>query len=197
MAVSREEYLRQFLTRLLPTGALWDLELGSNFEQALEPLAGELARVHVRMDDLLREADPRTTSELLSEWEKAAGLPDDCEEPGQTIQERRNRLVEHLTAVGGQSPAFFIELAARLGFEITIAEYRPFTCTSKCNAALNTRALGWHFTFRVNAPETTIRNMTCRSRCNEPIRDWGNDVLECVIRRRKPGHTHVIFSYGG
>jgi uncharacterized protein YmfQ (DUF2313 family) len=123
-----------------------------------------------------------------------AGLPDPCAGQAQTLAERRQRLVSKLAARGGQSRAYFIGVAAQLGYTVTIEEFRQFTCTSRCNEALNPPP--WQYAWRVRAPANTVRVMTCQSGCDEPLASWGNQILECVIGRLKPAHTSVIFAYG-
>jgi len=187
---------RDQLVALLPPGAAWITEPGSTRWQLLTALAAELARIDARAADLREEADPRDTAELLPDWERVAGLPDPCAGQASTLAERRQRLVRALTARGGQSRAYFIGVAAKLGFAVTIEEFRPFLCTSDCDDALNPAAAGWPFVWRVRAPAETVRPFTANSGCNEPLNAWGNQILECVIGRLKPAHTTVFFAYG-
>jgi uncharacterized protein YmfQ (DUF2313 family) len=183
---------------LLPTGMAWPRDPDAVVVRAWAGPAAGLARHHARVMDLLAvEADPRSTLLLLPDWERNTGLPDECTGPAETLEGRRLRLVQQLTARGGQSPAFFIALAAGLGFEgCTITEFRPFTCSSRCTDGLDTDP--WRFTWRLNVPiDAGIRGFTARSACTESIRTWGAAVLECVIRRITPAHTNVLFGYGG
>lgn len=187
-------YLAQ-LQALLPPGDLWRRDQDASLTNLMKALAQEFARIDSRAQDLLREADPRTTSELLEDFERVAGLPDPCVPDVQSVEARRLRLVQKLTGRGGQSRAFFIELAANLGFPITITEFRPFTAVSSCASAINPNP--WCYVWLVNAPAVRIDNMTATSACREPIRSWGNELLECVLTRLKPAHTHLLFGYGG
>ena len=83
--------------------------------------------VDARAADLLeRESDPRSTIELLPDWERNWGLPDPCYTSPQSIDERQRALVMRMTMLGAQSRQFFIDVAAMLGYTITITEYRPF-----------------------------------------------------------------------
>ena len=82
-----------------------------------------------RAADLLeRESDPRLTIELLPDWERNWGLPDPGVTAPLTIAERQFALVQRMTMLGAQSREFFIELAASIGYHITISEYRVFVC---------------------------------------------------------------------
>ncbi len=115
------------LSALLPLGQAWP----RNEEGALMRVVKGLTRIwgdfEVRASKLLEmESDPRSTIELLPDWERNWGLPDPCYTEPQSIAERQLALVMRMTLMGGQSREFFIEVAAMLGYSITISEYRPF-----------------------------------------------------------------------
>lgn len=188
------DYL-SLLQALLPPGAAWTREPAADLTRTLQALAEELARVDIRVEDLLAEIDPRATHELLADWERVAALPDIVSANAQTVAERRAALVAKLTNVGGQSRAFFIALAARLGYTITITEFRPFRVG--INAVGDPLTNGdWGFTWQVNAPAVTVRDFRVGAGAvGEPLRSWGNDLLETVINKYRPAHTHVIFAY--
>lgn len=191
-----DDYIEQ-LSSLLPPGLAIRRETDTDVYKLLTALAEELARVDGRGDDLLRESDPRTTLEMLTDWETQVGLPDPClDGVEQTVQERRNAVVARLTGRGGQSRQFFIDLAASLGYTVTITEFRPFRAgISTAGDALTNG--DWIFAWRVNAPETTITPFRAgQSTAGEPLRAWGNERLECAIERVSPAHTILQFAYG-
>lgn len=180
---------------LLPTGGAWPREPEATLTRVLSAEAEEDARLHNRALDLVEESDPRTTVQMIADWERVCGLPDACSAAfATTLDERRAAVVARLTSRGGQSRAFYIALAASLGYEATIEEFFPFTCESECEDPIY--GPEWHFTWRVRAPEETIRELTCETPCEEPLRKWGNELLECAIARAKPAHTNVLFGYG-
>lgn len=156
-----------------------------------------MARFDMRVGaDLVNEADPNTTSELLLDWERVVGIPDACRETvSPTVTQRRNDILQKLQARGGQSVQFFIDLAASLGFEVTITEFRPFRVgRSRVGDPLSNGP--WAFAWQVNAAENTVIYFrTGIGRVGEPLAVWGNDVLECTISRRRPAHTTVLFAY--
>jgi uncharacterized protein YmfQ (DUF2313 family) len=116
------------LANLLPQGLAWPRHAGSVVMRVVKGLAqfwGDV--VDARAADLLeRESDPRKTIELLPDWERNWGLPDPCYTAPQSVDERQRALVMRMTMIGAQSRQFFIDVAARLGYTITITEYRPF-----------------------------------------------------------------------
>lgn len=189
------DYLH-ILQQLLPPGAAWPREAEATLTKLLEALAQGLALVHNRAEALIEEADPRTTAEMLTDWERVAGLPDPCSGLAETVQERRAAVVAKLTSRGGQSIAFLEALAAAYGFTVTVSEFRPFRAgINRAGDPLNGE--WWPYVFQINAPETTITYFRAgQSAAGEPLRKWGNELLECVISRVKPAHTDVIFAYG-
>jgi uncharacterized protein YmfQ (DUF2313 family) len=126
---SGEDYAQALLT-LLPRGQAWPRHPFSTLVLAITGLAEYWGFVDSRAADLLeRESDPRLTVELLPDWERNWGLPDPCiDNPATDLDSRHQALVEKMTLLGAQSREFFINLAAKHGYTITITEYRPFVC---------------------------------------------------------------------
>ncbi len=73
MGLSAEAYARM-LKALLPPGRIWRLEAESGLSKVMLGAADELVRVDGRADDIIRESDPRTTDELLPDFEEELGL---------------------------------------------------------------------------------------------------------------------------
>lgn len=196
MAHTPEEYT-QLLKDLLPPGRAFPRETGTNIERVLMGLAVELSRVEARADVLAVEVNPRGASELLTDWERVAGLPDKCAGTLEdTLQGRRNALLAKLASTGGQSKEYFISVARALGYEITISEFRPFRADiSQAGDPLTND--GWAYVWRVNAREVTIIEFKADlSAAGEPLRSWGNSSLECKVNQLKPAHTLALFGYG-
>lgn len=332
--MTAEEYRSQ-LQALLPSGAAWPREPGAILTKTLHAVADELARVDVRADDLLTESDPRSTFELLGDWERAFGLPAACVPAGQTTTERRSALAAKVAALGGQSRAYFLELANAIGYvgatwsdiawqfinsaqgwtpanatvtpqattilyastaanpsltktgqafkgldyRYVIARLRRTVTASEVWDGIVTYATSGHAAsasyhkaiaepagigsdyvlatwdmhaltaggtdwrdsiitaltlelgqstgntyeidwialsktptvdvaitideqvdglphrWRINAPTNTVTEFTCNSPCTDPLRDWGNELLECVMNRYKPAHSELLFGY--
>jgi uncharacterized protein YmfQ (DUF2313 family) len=121
-----EEYADAF-QRLLPLGQAWPRGEDSVLMKVVRGLTRIWGDFEIRASKLLEmESDPRQTIELLPDWERNWGLPDPCYAEPQSIAERQLALVMRMTLEGGQSRQFFIDVAAMLGYTITITEYRPF-----------------------------------------------------------------------
>ena len=78
----------RMMKALLPPGKKWNLQPDSTLTAVFLACGDELARISQRSADLIEESDPRTTSELLAEWERMLGLGADG-----TEDDRRARVV--------------------------------------------------------------------------------------------------------
>ena len=198
------------LASLLPTGLAWPREANSVLMRLVGGLANVLGFVDARAADLLeREVDPRFTIEMLEDWERAFGLPDECLSEPLTVADRRDALLLRITMLGAQSREFFIATALRIGYTITIQEFAPFMTGVSCVG--DTRHLddGTHYRWEIGPPEMRFY---WRIRVNAVRFSWfrassgqaGIDPhlrfaiatdLECILRRWKPAHTEIIFDY--
>lgn len=122
---SEADYLSA-LQALLPQGRAWPRDPGALLTALLDGFAKSYALVDAKQTNLLIDAFPETTVELLPEWESSLGLPDPCVGQLATLEQRRTQVVARLTALGGQSIAALTAFAAALGFTITITEYADF-----------------------------------------------------------------------
>jgi len=176
--MNKDNYKQQLIA-LLPSGPAWPaMQTENDFTRLLDAMAEELARVDDRAQNLLEEAYPNTTVELLIDWERIAGLPDECTGEIMLLQERRNALMGVLTIERSLSKQFYIDIADRLGFSITITETLDFVW--QVNAAL----AGDSVYFRVGS-----------STIGDPLLSSSNNLLECVMQSLKPAHTTVTFNY--
>ncbi len=194
MGLTAADYLAE-LQGLLPPGDL-AREPEAVLTRLLQAFADGLARTDALATGLIEEADPRTTVQLLPDWERVAGLPDICVGgETQTLQERHAWLVSRLTMRGGQSKAWFIDLAASLGYAITIDEFRPFICgLSGCGEQL--AGDGAWTVWRVHMPAAPIYwFVTGGSVCGEALGSQATSYVECLFKRYKPAHTTVLFTY--
>lgn len=191
-----DQYRSQMRALSPPGQALTD-QPDSNLQQLLQALSEEYARLDGRLHDLVREGNPESTNELLTDWERLLDLPGTCETLPETIQERRFSAHAKLIRVGGSSPSYFIELAETLGYQVGITEYRPFRAGFSGAGDSLTNDQWLHY-WMVSAAETAVVDFSAgQSAAGEPVRSWGEDQLECPIEQLKPAHTVVNFSYGG
>lgn len=205
---------KQLLIDLLPKGRLWDTINQPELERLLEITATEFDRVDARAQDALFEVDPRQTIELLEDWERLLGLPDECTPDDADEVTRRDQIVQKYTNVGGISAAFYEYLIAQLGFEATVTNPLPFRVgKSVVGDALTNDFedpfyvgsstvgepllnIGWLFYFNVELPATAVTYFEVgNSTVGDPLRLFENPLIECTIRKLKPAHTGVTFTF--
>jgi uncharacterized protein YmfQ (DUF2313 family) len=176
-----ERYARQ-LKQLLPRGALWNLAPGSWLSNLLLAIADEFARIDARAETLIDEWDPRTALETLADWERVLGLPS----IGDTAA-RQLAAASRLAARGGSTPAYFIALAASLGFVATYDE--PAVYTWRLTVDLAQSSSPFQF--------TRTKARAGLARAGARVVTWGAADLESAVRRSNPAHTVVRFAYLG
>jgi len=197
-----DDYADAF-ARLFPTGPAWPQDEQTVFQRLIRALAQIFGYVDERAGVLLQvEGDPRRAYETLAEWERAFSLPDPCVPSPLTLPERRQALVNKMTSEGGQSRAFFIAVAAALGYQITITEYLPFQFGLSSFGGSHGAFQGpqARFFWTVTIPD--LRFTRFRFGASSFGRDSFLSIvraedIECVFSRWKPAHTIVLFDYQG
>jgi uncharacterized protein YmfQ (DUF2313 family) len=182
MALSEADYLQQ-LRQLLPPGPAFDLALQPDLAKMLAALAPELARVDGNGEALLLELNPATASVLLPHWEAYLGLPDLCTVPGsQSLEERRQAVIDKLTATGAPQLSYYRKLGSRLDIAVEIQEFRP--------ARVGLTSVG-DFVYGAGWPWSWIASV--------PIETYGTEAaatLNCRLQRDAPEYTDVVLGFG-
>ena len=146
---------------------------------------------------LTRELDPRSASVLLDDWEKFAGLPDECTVGSSTETERRAAVTSKITATGGASAAYFEGIAVSLGYQG--AYVSEFKVARFGRSRFGDRFYGavWGRCWQMNLPgaDGTIP-ARFGDRFGTRFRLSRNTEIECRIAKLKPSHTKVLFHYG-
>lgn len=199
MAVARtpEQYRLQ-LRGLLPSGPAWDPELVPEIDLLLQGVALEFSRIEGRAVDLLNEMDAAGVSELVPDWEAIMGLPDPCLGLNPAFEDRRLAVRRRLFEVGGQSPAYFIEIAVRQGYpNATVTEHRaPRMGRSRFGVAhFGTWSAQFMWTLNTG-PRRRLGRRFGASFWGERFGMNPSGALECVIRRAAPAHALEFINYG-
>jgi uncharacterized protein YmfQ (DUF2313 family) len=209
------------LADLLPTGPVWPRDEDSVLMRLVRGLANIFGFVDSRAADFLEtESDPRKTIEMLDRWEENWGLPDPCFKSALTLAERQKMLVFKMTLLGAQNRQWFIDVAAWLGYNISISEFAPFTCG--VSQVGDTRGMelwndtpGQHpelmedFRWEIGPPEIRFfwqvhvhlaplmwfRVGSGEAGLDPHLRIGYAQDLECLIDRWKPAHTLVVYDY--
>lgn len=192
-----DEYRSQ-LRGLLPSGPAWDAERVPEINQVIKGMARELLRIDTRAVELLNEMDPSGVSELVSDWEWVMGLPDPCLGTSPAFEDRRLAVRRRLVEVGGQTPAFFAQLAKSLGYpEAKVTEYRAprFGRSRLGQAHFGTWTAQLMWTLE-SGPRRRLGRRFGASYWGQRFGSYSNRPLECVIRRSAPAHGLEFISYG-
>ena len=207
---SGDDYGQAFM-QLLPRGQAWPRSPSSILVMTCEGLCGYWGFVDSRAADLLeRESDPRHTVELLPDWERNWGLPDPCFTSPTTIAERQLMLVTMMTWLGGQSRQYFIDLMARLGFQIAIKENAPFMCgISEVGDTRyeydNSGAYRWYigppemrFVWSADVGQIGLKWFRCASGqtgVDHHLEFSVPNDATCILNRWKPAHTDLVYDF--
>jgi uncharacterized protein YmfQ (DUF2313 family) len=185
----------QGATQLLPPGKAWTLKPDGNLARLLAALGVELGKLELRACELLEEINPRTSVELLSNWETVLGLPGECGTLAETLAGRQFAAHAKLIATAGQSPAYFVMVAEAIGFAIEIEEYEPFR-VGRGRAGDRLNGEEWQFAWTVHAPEFTPRFLRSgEGSVGDPLISFDNAPLACVLQELRPVHTVLLVSF--
>ncbi|WP_454067999.1 YmfQ family protein [Brucella anthropi] len=162
----------------------------------LDSIAQVLMQAEADAENLMDEIDPRTANALLPDFERVLG-PDPCGRDlgNQTLEQRQRRAHQRWIAKGGASIPYFIQMAASLGHTIEIEEFWPSNI-GVLHAGQSLIAEGEQFTWRVKLQ--LISEWIFRTGVNQAGQTLGGIELsdiECELRRLKPAHTQLVFSY--
>jgi uncharacterized protein YmfQ (DUF2313 family) len=202
------------LSELRPRGPAWPRDPQSDQMLVIHGMGGVWGiDVSGAADKLLvTESFPPSSIDMLPDWEASFGLPDKCVAEPLTIDDRHRALVQRMTTEGGASRAFFINLAAQIGYTISIVEYSPFQCgismvgdtrgifnpdtPDEYRWQLGPPELRYYWTVHVD--QLRISYFYCASgQCGiDPLSSVAIATdLECILRRYAPGHTVIVFNY--
>lgn len=168
------ERYRDTLADLLPPGSALATLL-SPLVGILEAIAVEYARVDDRGTDLRREAVPPLATELLPDWERILGL----DGTGMSIEDRRIAIDAKLGSTLGIREADYVELAARVGYEVTVSYFRPFQPGISCAGDL------------VCTDEYQFVWLVTTSSHGEA----NDELLQSTLTSYAPPHTLVMFTF--
>ena len=116
------------LAKHLPKGRVWSggFDGATNLGKLILGSGVEFSRLQERTKNIAREMDINETSDLIQEWEKSVGLPDDCFGTNVDIEERKLQVLQKLSKYGGvQKAEDFVRVASVFGFDIRVTAGGP------------------------------------------------------------------------
>lgn len=195
MDVKEKSYQEAGL-KLLPRGLAWNRSPDSFFGKLFAGFAKMWAEIDADANRALNEMNPQWSTVMLEEWEELLGLPE-CQQIGQTLEERRNAAGYKWHLKGSLNPYFYIEwLADAFGFEIEIEAYHQHHCLRACNYPLYQRREEWRDDVYVNIKaKNPQRYLNVLDPVNEALRIGAPNIVECILNKYKPAHIELIFRY--
>lgn len=195
VAYSSADYAMRWLMHL-PPGKAYPRDTDTMLYKVGLAIGDAFAALHASSLNLSEvEADPAQTMELLSDWMRDYGLPDPCTPDPATLQQQHSALLAWIGERGGQSIAYFVRVAAALGYAITITECRAWRVGMRVGQPL--KGPPWDYAWQVNGPLFTLVPWRVGQPVGEPLVSWTNTPLQCSLRRLAPAQTIVLFNYTG
>lgn len=204
------ERYKELIKGLFPRGWAWNQNQEGSFAGFISGLATEAAELEERGFKFLDEMDPNQTFEMLDNWERFLGIPDECTPAtyNPSLSERRQRILQKLTTGGGQSKGFFQLIIQQLGYNTSILDvvnFKDFRAgegragdriSNSTTPGGGTGAAGWAYAFAIVAPATLSREFRAgQGVAGDRLKLVNNETLECVVKKFAPAHTTVLFFY--
>jgi len=154
----------------------------SKLRKLLTGLALEFGRLEQELKDVYDGYDISSSEILLTEWESAMGIPDDCFITyGISTTQRAKNVLTKLTALGVSTKSGFEALAATFGYTATVeagTDVGLSRWTMKITLPDSARPLGFVYSFPLSFGTG----------------DQGN-IVECLFSLLKPSNVKLVFSY--
>lgn len=186
---------KNLINELIPQGLAWNPNPDSNLQKLITGESIEFARLEEEAIKVLKEINPLTTQNLITEWVDIALGEHRCQGLSTSGEELKRALLASLASLGGSSENYFEQIALAAGYTITITDFEQFRAgSSRCGD----RVFGneFCFVFQVNGDTYTETKFRAGlSRAGDHLTYFSNDLLECVLNRAKPAHTKIIFTY--
>jgi uncharacterized protein YmfQ (DUF2313 family) len=191
--MAAEKIYGKLLANLLPPGPAWSTEPKSNLSKLLSGMAEELERVDDQSGGLVLEANPLTMSTLLDIRYTEAGLPDLCKGKPALDSEQQKEVIAKWSARGGQSIAYFNEVAENYGYDVLIEEYAIFKIEQ---TAIETLGIDseYAFAWKVNyVDEGALYFRSGAAKADDRLEDFKGIGINCVFDKLKPAHTSITY----
>ncbi|WP_245831338.1 YmfQ family protein [Wohlfahrtiimonas larvae] len=169
---------------------------GAELKISLLAEANALNTVQAHATKVLNAVTPFYAGELLEDWERVLGLIID---KADLYQARLERVLEKLAEVGGLSIPYFIGLAAKTGYEISISEGADEIFRAGVNRVgdrLGSDDLLWVWRVHVKSKFEKIYYFRAgMSHANDRLRVYADPALEAILNDLKPAFTYITFFY--
>lgn len=153
--------------------------------------AMELERVEEQVVNIYSESIPGLAVDLLTDWERLLGLPDECSPLAPTLEERqRIAHTKYTTNYETLNQQFFIDYASALGSSITITLMPSGTVFRvDYNRVDRTPVEG------INGARLGSTGSTAQISIQISNTDPNKDYLVCYFSKIVPAHVRIIWIY--
>lgn len=182
------------LKNLLPRGRVWSRENTGIQHGLIEGLAKSFHQMDKDAVQLLIEAFPSTTTDLLDEWNETVGIPDPCFGAPESIEQNRQYIVAKLIADGGQTVNYYKSIAASLGLNIKIREFSGSTPGTGAPSGYITHFDHWAHTWQVRLDVNSPSILGFSGDLEAITQSQVYQALSCLLARYKPAHTQFYIS---
>lgn len=163
--------------------------VGGVFDDDLGIEGKYLDALKTSADALLLELFPDTTTQLIAEWERTYGI---IPPEGASLASRRTAVLQKKRLRRRLDRAYFVSLAATVGYNIKIEEIPP-------NSAEYGGGQSTIHIWRVHVPigaKPIIEFTAGDSEAGDLLTDWADEtILEALFDDLKPAETRVFFVY--
>lgn len=190
-AASQDEATRQ-LASMIPDGRAWQAKgvPGTNMYAVVSACASEFRQIQIQIETLASEFDINLSEQLLPDWEKSCGLPEECIGQMASLEDRRNAVILRLRKIPFVTKEDYENLAFQLtGLSVTVtpgAEIElfpldfpiPFSSGNsyfKLYVKFNDSIGGFPYLFPFNFVST------------------GDNIIRCVFEQIAPANVLIIF----
>lgn len=188
------------LVAYLPGSDLFNAknEPSSVLRRLFAGLAVEVKMAEDLMNELTSDYDINCTVDLISAWESALGIPDECFSAEGSIENRRRDVLAKLAILGISTAKGFVDLAAMFGFKALIPSggtYGIFKLGFPCAFYLYPQDA--RFTLYVFLDSSTVPEVFPFEVTKFPVPFYSSvsNIVECLFRKLAPANVDVQFRY--
>lgn len=180
------------LASSLPDGRCWQAKNlpGTNVYALISACAAEFREIQKQIETLAREYDVRLTDQLLPDWEKSCGLPEECIGVLASLDERRAAVILRLRKIPFVNKAEYEQLAFDLtGLNVTVtpgAEIELFPLEFPCIFASGNSYFKLYVTFN-----DTFGGFPYSFPF--PFLRGPSNIVECVFKQITPANVLLVF----
>lgn len=188
----------------LPGGRVWVPKLlrGTNLNGLLRGLAPTFQRMDAALERWVAQQIPTTTTDYLSEWEYALGIPDPCipieDDP---TKRARNIGIKLAILAGVQTKADFESLAALFGLTVEVNPGIDHVSTGDGGYGLKTPVLDIPTDFAsvavarrsIVVVETIPASAQFPYEFPLPFRTSEQLQMRCLFETLKPAYTQIVY----